>query len=123
MNIFISHRHFDADVQFANRLVATLRGWGHAPWLDHENIEPGADWVERINQGLQQAEVIVSILSEKSVDGPLVLNEWRFAIDNKKPLILVRLRPCIVPYPFNGIDYLDFFENEATGEALLEKAL
>jgi len=122
MKVFVSYSRRDMD--FALRIVEALRRWGHDPWIDIERISPGSDWIQILNNnGLKLADVMVGVLSDTSVESKMVLREWLYALENNIPLILVRLRACTTPYPFNSLQYIDFSTNESEGFAKLERVL
>jgi len=93
------------------------------PWIACEQVAPGSDWMSAVNRALHAADVIIGILSKASAGSSMVMGEWFYALDNKKPFIPVRLESCPAPYPFNVIQYIDCSMDEAAGFALLEKGL
>jgi hypothetical protein len=64
MRVFISHSSQDKPA--VQVLAAGLRARGIDAWLDIWEIAPGEDIVDRINQGLQQADAGIIVFSEHS---------------------------------------------------------
>lgn len=121
MLVFISYSRYDRE--FALRLRTALRDWGYDTWLDVENIPKGAKWPDEIDRGLKAAAVIVGVLSENSMRSGNVKNEWDWALEYDKPLILLRIAPCQVSHRYVRINYIDCVGDEAAGLAELHTAL
>ena len=94
--VFISHSSKDKPA--VEKLAAELGQRGIDSWVDKWEIEAGADLVDRINDGLQNADAgIVVFSSADSVDRPWVRKEISYLtwanIEEGKPLIPVSSGP------------------------------
>ena len=107
--VFISYHRADVDAaeQVRTRLVANEV----TTWMDQYDIPAGAYWPDEIDKGLNQADFVVGLLSPDAVDSRNVKNEWDWALQNDKHLILLMVRPCVVPHRYVSINFID-----ATGE-------
>ena len=83
---FISYSHTDQD--FAVRLVEALPGLGIEPWMDREGIRAGDRWSAAIQQARDSTDVLVLILSPASMASSNVADEWQYALDKGKPVLV-----------------------------------
>jgi pimeloyl-ACP methyl ester carboxylesterase len=79
--------------------------------MDQYDIPAGAYWPDEIDKGLNGADFVVGLLSPEAVESRNVKNEWDWALQNGKNLILLMARSCVVPHRYVSINFLD-----ATGE-------
>jgi pimeloyl-ACP methyl ester carboxylesterase len=103
--VFLSYDRTDQAIaeQVRARLVAN-----HVKtWMDRYDIPAGAYWPEKIDAGLNQSTLVVGLLSPDAVTSRNVKNEWDWAIQNDKPLLLLRIRPCVIPHRYVDINYID----------------
>jgi pimeloyl-ACP methyl ester carboxylesterase len=56
---------------------------------------------------LNQSSLIVGLLSPDAVASRNVKNEWDWAIQNKKQLILLMTRPCAIPHRYISINFIE----------------
>src|SRR5262245_60801565 len=103
--VFISYHR--ADLVVAEQVRARLVATGIKTWMDHYDIPAGAYWPDEIDQGLNASDLIVGLLSPDSVGSRNVKNEWDWAIQNDKALILLMTRPCVIPHRYIAINYID----------------
>lgn len=108
--IFISHSSKDTD--FAVRLAQTLTKMGITVWIDLEDIPAGMKWSTVIQQGLNECEAMIVILSPDAMASRNVEDEWQYYLDKRKKLIPVRWKPVDVHFQLNRIQYIDFYEQE-----------
>jgi len=98
---FLSHASDDKDRfvrSFAEKLVAS----GVDVWLDEWEINPGDNPVRKIfDEGLAQCQVVILVMSERSVHKPWVREEIDFAfvkkVEGRAKLIPIRLDGCNMP--------------------------
>lgn len=94
--IFVSHSSEDA--AFANRLSNDLRNHGADVWLDSSHMSSG-DFIARINQALQQRDVVVLVLTPAAIRSNWVTQEFNAAIARshqsfmRAPLVIMA-QPC-----------------------------
>src|SRR5271165_1043378 len=120
MNVFLSHSTKDGD--FVQRLATALESRGFTPWLCEVDIETGANFVAKINQGLAQSDLALLIWSQHAANSAWTLEEWTAALarqveENRIRLGIVLLRDCPMPLPplLRTKNYLDARWDEAGG--------
>src|SRR5271157_2989739 len=118
MNVFLSHSTHDGD--FIQRLATALEANGFKPWLCEVDIEKGANFVARINEGLGQSDLALLIWSQHAANSAWTLEEWTAALarqveENRIRLGIVLLRDCPMPLPplLRTKNYLDARWDEA----------
>lgn len=72
--------HSSKDVEFARRLGRDLRASGLGGFLDMYSIQPGDDFVARINKGLEECDVYIPILSYDALKSPWCREEINAAV-------------------------------------------
>ncbi|MFX4300906.1 toll/interleukin-1 receptor domain-containing protein [Alicyclobacillus tolerans] len=117
--VFISHS--SKDKVFARRLQRDLANMGYETWLDEKNIGVGDSIVDKINDGLGDADYVVLVLSRNSIESEWVKREWQSAYmtetERKQPFLLpVCIDDCEVPQLLKAKKYADMSdENYAVG--------
>jgi eukaryotic-like serine/threonine-protein kinase len=126
--VFISYSR--KDETFALQVREFLIEQGCHPWIDVYDIPKGTDpevniigWDDAIDSGLKVSDIVLGIMTPESVASHNVLNEWGWAISNKKPLLLLFLRDCDVPHRYARINYIDFRKNPSIGFHVLSQSL
>ena len=71
---FICHSSADKD-RFVRPLATTLLGLGIDAWVDEWEINPGDKFAEKIHNAIAQADAMVVILSENSIESRWVKKE------------------------------------------------
>jgi hypothetical protein len=111
VSIFISYSH--ADVAHVRNLRDRLRGAGLKPWLDEDDILPGAKWLDAIKTAIRQSDFFLLCLSPNSISRRGVLQkEVRTALDmqNEKLESDVYLIPAWIavgaPFPKEELNEL-----------------
>src|SRR6266436_6464308 len=72
--------HSSKDSEFAKRLGDDLHASGLEGFFDIYSIQPGDDFVARINKGLEDCDVYVPILSFAALESPWCKEEINAAI-------------------------------------------
>ncbi len=103
--IFISYHRSDGE--FARRVREHLVARGVKTWMDQNDIPVGAYWPDEIDKGLAASDTVVGILSPDAVGSRNVKNEWDWAIQNDKRLLLLQVNPCVVPHRYVSINFID----------------
>jgi thioredoxin 1 len=122
--VFISYKRENED--FARHLRDLLNEWGFNPWLDVCNIYPGDNWDAKIDQGLKEARVMIGLITPEALNSQHVQDEWAWAKENNRRLILLRLKPFnpeTMSHRFIRINYIDLVQNESAGIKSLHQAL
>ncbi len=116
LRVFLCHSSGDKPV--VRKLYDQLRtvGWID-PWLDVEKLLPGNEWDVEIEKAVEQSDIVIVCLSNKSVDKEgYVQKELRFVLNiaEEKPegtifVIPLRLDECVVPRRLRNWQYVDYF--------------
>ncbi|HYI14205.1 MAG TPA: TIR domain-containing protein, partial [Thermomicrobiales bacterium] len=117
--VFISYQR--SDHAFARDVREHLAAAGVTTWMDQFDIAVGAYWTDEIDKGLAASDIVVGVLSPDAVESRNVKNEWDWAIQNDKPLLLLQYRPCVVPHRYVSINFIDATGADPSGafDALL----
>ncbi|AFK03412.1 TIR protein [Emticicia oligotrophica DSM 17448] len=113
--VFLSHNH--ADKPFVRKLAVDLENHGVKCWLDEAEMKIGDSLIQKIRQGIDEADFFAVILSPNSVRAPWVINEldvaMNFQIYEKVKVLPIMLKDCEIPGFLIGKLYADFKdENE-----------
>lgn len=119
MQAFISYNRNDID--FAYHLRDQLRAWGITTWFDRDNIPAGTQpdtkgWEEAIHAGMRTSQAVVGVLSPDSLKSQFVLDEWFWALENKRRLLILWLRD--VPSEDIPPHYIRIQRIDCRGEAV-----
>jgi hypothetical protein len=106
--IFISYARADA-APLARRLLTDFIGAGHRPWLDTDRISGGANWTARIETALDEAQVVIALMSRGSYTSEICRAEQLRALRTGKCVIpLIAQRPVDVRLHLEARKYRDF---------------
>ena len=108
--VFISYQRTDSD--FARQVREHLVGAGVRAWMDQYDIPVGAYWPDEIDKALLASDIVVGILSPDAVESRNVKNEWDWAIQNDKRLLLLQVEPCVIPHRYVSINFIDATADE-----------
>ncbi len=114
---FISYSREDSE--FALRLAQDLKAAGAPIWLDQMDINPGHPWDNAIEDALNDAPLMLLILSPASARSDNVRNEISYALEAGKIIIPVLYRDCVVPLRLQRTQRIDFRADYARGLAAL----
>jgi type III secretory pathway component EscV len=100
VKVFLSHSSSDANL--ARRLDRDLRASGVQVWLDQWEIQVGEEYGPKIELGLEQAEFVLVLVTNKSVASGEVKKEWESRIEQEARkqrigVIVVRGDTCDMP--------------------------
>src|SRR4051794_29763644 len=97
--IFVSYSHKDED--FRKRLhveLSQLVSQLNVALWDDRQILPGSVWDTQITNKLEQAEILLILLSPEFLASPQCMREARRALEihkrDNRPLVPILLRPC-----------------------------
>lgn len=110
-SIFLSHS--SKDKLLAKRIANDLREAGIQVWLDEWEILIGDSITQQIQQGLEQAEFVVVLLTRHSVESGWVEKEWQSKIGQEAASRQVAVLPlkaddCAIPPLLRDKKYADF---------------
>ena len=78
-SVFISHSHNDKEI--VRKLASDLAANGIDTWVDEAEIMVGDSLIEKINEGINQSDYILFVVSNSSVQSTWVQQEIRKAFD------------------------------------------
>ncbi len=109
--IFLSHS--GTDKPLVEEIAFELVNEGINVWLDKWEMENGDFITQKILTGINDSDFVVIFLSPESLESKWVKKELEKAIEKeleigRKFLLLVKLRPCILPEEIEGRVYLNF---------------
>ncbi len=91
---FISYSRQDGE--FVRGLVRALEARGKDVWVDLDDIPKSADWMARVEQGIESAKAVVVVLSPALAASQICGQEIHHAIEHHKRLIPI-LRTDVEP--------------------------
>ena len=109
--IFFSYAR--ADEAFALQLYNDLVRHGVQAWVDQLHLPPGKSWDREIETILKSAETVLIIMSGEAVSSENVLDEIHYALEAKKHIIPILLKPCEIPYRLKRKQAIDFRKDYA----------
>ena len=112
-NIFVSYSR--REVGFIDDLVLNLEQAGHDVWLDYRNLIPGKPWQEQIYKGIQDADIILLVISKASISSQNVEIEWKHVIEQNKRIILLVFEAVDLPKELEKYEWVDFRGNYKAG--------
>lgn len=112
LDVFISYGHFDADWEIVKAIVDYLDQKHYTVWIDKKDIESGNDWRRKIEEGIQNSNPILGLLSEYSTrDRSVCLDELAISVCcPEKRLITILLDPekkISIPSSISRVQWLD----------------
>ena len=113
--IFVSHSSIDKD--FVRGLCVDLAARGHQPWLDEWEILAGESITERVGTGIEDADFMIVVLSEASVESRWVEQEWQAkhwseVTERHVKVIPVLKNACEIPVLLRTKKYVDLRDDK-----------
>jgi hypothetical protein len=116
LSVFLCHSKEDKPIIRNLYSQMTSEGWIDV-WLDEIKLLPGQEWDIEIEKAVEQADVVIVCLSNKSVDKEgYIQKELRFVLNiaDEKPegtifVVPLRLDDCAVPRRIRAWQYVDYF--------------
>jgi len=105
-NTFISYSR--QCIGFVDDLAHRLEKQGFNIWMDYLSLIPGRPWLEQINKGLAEAELLLLVVSPESISSRSVEVEWRHFLEHKKRIILLIFQAVPLPPELAGLEWVDF---------------
>jgi len=119
--IFISYSR--KDFGFAEQLESNLLKWGYSVWRDVNDLPKGSRWDDEIERQLGNCDLLIGVISPDAVASPNVKDEWAWALDHGKALVLLRFRDAQLPLRYTRINNIDFTQSLETGFETLRRDL
>lgn len=121
--LFISYAHSDG-AELASRLAADLQGSGFIVWWDRERLKPGASWTAGIEVGLDEADVVLCILSQGSYGSDICRAEQLRALRKHKRVLPILLqKDADLPIHLETEQYIAFYTGYEAGFERLTTAI
>jgi WD40 repeat protein len=89
-DVFISYSR--RDLEFVQRLHASLIGRGKDVWVDWQDILPTAEWLEEIFEGVESSDNFLFVISPDSLSSEVCARELGHALEQRKRLVPVLRR-------------------------------
>lgn len=92
----------ETDLTFARWLAESLSALGHHLWLPGASAPSAVQPFDRIQQALEESEVMLLVITPAALKSRLVSSEWMYFLgDSQKVLIPVLLEPPVSPDRIN----------------------
>jgi TIR domain len=111
--IFISHSHHDA--KWANWIDVQLTKRGFQVWRDLTSIRPGQSFIAELNNAIQEADLMVVLMSPDYFSSAWARQETEFAAARKIPIIPVLIAPCEVQGLLGYYNWADLTKDRDKG--------
>lgn len=106
-NVFISYSRKDAAL--VKPVVGLMRATsGSKVFFDLDSVLPGELWRNRLDEGLEQAELVVVFWCEHSQASEEVTREYHKAVECEKAILPVLLDSTPLPIELTHYQFLDF---------------
>ena len=99
-DVFISHSNQDKTV--ASAICSRLEQAGIRCWIAPRDVRPGRNWGSEIIRGLDNAKVMIVVLSANANESPPVMNEVERAFHKRIAIIPVRTEEVM---PSEALEY------------------
>ena len=105
-NIFMSYSR--RELGFVDAIVGRLEEEGYHVWLDYRALIPGTPWKGQIDEGLQNADTVLLVVSKASIASDYVALEWRHFLETNKRVILLIFEAVDLPKELEKYEWVDF---------------
>jgi TIR domain len=110
--IFVSYGRKDWD-RYAKQIVERLRSANLTVWLDQSYIQGGDDWMDSIDVALKTCQRMLLCVTATALESKYVKKEYRYFIQNDKPIYPIICERSELPFELEGIQQLDFNDIES----------
>ena len=109
------------DEGFVRDLTASLKERGIPIWIDKDDIRPGTNWDNAIDNALHECALFLIVLTPAAIQSSEVMGELRTALDERKKIVPVLLEECPIPRRLKNIQYVDFTSGDPEDEEALNR--
>jgi hypothetical protein len=102
--IFISWS--SKDESFVTPLHKQLADSGHRAWLNTESLPKGERWRAELFKALEEASLMILVLSPDAIQSKWVAEEWRAFLKLGKPIIPLLYRDCKIPRSLDALQMI-----------------
>lgn len=110
-HIFISYSHEDSD--FADELMKDFEQAGYKTWSDNRNLAYGTNWKQGIDDAIQNAFVIIVVMTADARQSEYVTYEWSYAMGLGVPVIPVVLEKMELHPKLEELQHVNFSRSRA----------
>lgn len=108
MMVFISHA--TNDMEFSRALASDIMNLGYSVFLDDWSIDLGDNIINKINEGLDKASILIPIISKDFIGSVFCLDEWtsfymRYAKTRKNSILPIIIDDSDIPALMSAIKY------------------
>ena len=111
--VFVSYSRDDAGRVL--ELATKLRAAGVSLWIDQGGIDAATQWSEQIVNALENAKVLLLMVTKSSVHSHNVAKEVVLVSERKGHILPVHLEPTMIPptlkYQLAGIQHVEYFQS------------
>jgi hypothetical protein len=118
--IFVSYSH--NDWREADQIIDVIRENfdEYRVWIDNDNLLPGENWKEAIDNAIRQSFALVLIMSSQSEKSKYVIYEWAFASGFDIEVIPVLIESDLELHPkLKDKQHIDFSERDTSWDEKL----
>lgn len=107
--IFVSYSRSDWE-SFVAPIVTHLTSSGFRVWVDQHLLEGGQDWMDEIGKALNECDYMVLCVSPSALLSRYVKMEYRYFLEENKPVIPLVCIDTRFPPELRGIQYVEYSE-------------
>jgi hypothetical protein len=104
--LFISYSR--AQTPFVDRLADQLEDHGYSLWLDYQSLVPAKPWFQQITSWIDEADVVLLVVSKESINSRNVEPEWKRAVERGKRILLLIFEAVPLPPQLQTREWVDF---------------
>lgn len=119
--LFLSYKSENRPV--ALRVRDAMREWGYETWIDCFDLHKGGYWPNQIEAALTRCDAVIGLMTPLAVKSNNVKDEWHWALDNGKPLLIVRIEKAVAPLRVHSLDHIDCERDFDAGMQTLKRVL
>lgn len=118
IDFFISFNH--ADRSTADLVYETITGAGYTCFYQHHDISNGANFVQRMTYGLEEASTVLALFSEAYFGSKYAIAELHAAfaddpLNERRSILPLLVTDYKIPKPFNTLVIVDCRNLDASG--------
>jgi|GEM_PF-3375136 len=107
--VFISYSHRDGD--FADLLKLKLEQRGFIVYLDIDSLTPGKKWKPKIDELIDEVNLVLLVLSPRSKSSEYVTYEWSYAMGRRKMVLPIIIEEVEEMHPKLGEIHAIYFDD------------
>lgn len=81
---------------------------GNDGWIDTDQLLPGIDWRQEIDETIRKAKAVIAVMSPEARASEYVTYEWAFAWGCGKKIVPLMLRQTSLHPRLATLQFLDF---------------